>query len=115
MKKTLLAFLFLVAGAAAGAGRQSAAAAAAPRFLLIDRQAILRFSKVGQDIARQIEALHQSGQGGDRRAAKVLAGRGPEAAAAGRHPGPDVKAQKVKAFEAKQAGIAGERPEEGAA
>jgi outer membrane protein len=35
----------------------------APRILVIDRQAILRFSKVGQDIVRQVNGYTQSAEG----------------------------------------------------
>ena len=62
MKKTLLAIIFLAAASA------PALAANPPppmpqRILLIDRQAILRFSKVGQDVAHQVEAYGNQAKG----------------------------------------------------
>jgi outer membrane protein len=54
MKKILLSALILVSAATvAGA----APALPAPRIVVIDRQAILGYSKVGQDMGRQYQAL----------------------------------------------------------
>lgn len=75
----------------------------APKILVIDRQALLRQSNVGMDIARQVQALTQSaeselkGEGeGLRREEQTLQQQIAILA-------PDVKAQKIKAFQAKQA------------
>jgi outer membrane protein len=77
----------------------------APRIIVIDRSAILRASKVGQDIVRQVnsftvqaetefraqnDALQRESQALQQQVA-ILA--------------PDVRAQKIKAFQAKEAGF----------
>jgi Skp family chaperone for outer membrane proteins len=75
----------------------------APKILVIDRQALLRASSVGQDIARQVQALSKSAEGelkgeGDSLRKEEIALQQQVAILA-----PDVKAQKIKAFEEKQA------------
>lgn len=75
----------------------------APRILVIDRQALLRASNVGQDIARQVQGFTKSAEA-------ELKGEG-EGLRREEHDlqqqvailAPDVRAQKIKAFEAKQA------------
>jgi len=74
-----------------------------PKILVIDRQALLRASKVGQDIARQVQGMTKAaeaelrGEGeGLRREEQALQQQIAILA-------PDVKAQKVHAFQAKQA------------
>jgi Skp family chaperone for outer membrane proteins len=81
----------------------TSASVPAPRIIVIDRQAILRASKVGQDIVRQVnayttqaetefkaqnEALQRESQSLQQQVA-ILA--------------PDVRAQKIKAFQQKEA------------
>ena len=74
----------------------------APKILVIDRQALLQRSKVGQDIARQVQALSKTaeselkGEGESLRKEEQTLQQQVAILA------PDVKAQKIKAFEAKQ-------------
>ncbi len=75
----------------------------APRILVIDRQALLRASNVGQDIARQVQGLTKAaetelkGEGeGLRREEQSLQQQVAILA-------PDIKAQKIRAVEQKQA------------
>jgi outer membrane protein len=103
MKKLLLATTLVIAASA------PALAANPPpppqKILLIDRQAILRFSKVGQDVARQIEVMGNQAKGeiaGQQRALQAEAQQLQQQIAI---LAADAKAQKVKAFEAKQAGM----------
>jgi Skp family chaperone for outer membrane proteins len=85
--------------------QQPAGPAPQARVLVIDRAAILRFSKVGQDIARQVNvyttqaqndlkgqemALRKDGQALQQQLAILSA---------------DVKAKKIKDFEAREAGL----------
>jgi outer membrane protein len=73
-----------------------------PRILVIDRQAILRASKVGQDIVRQVNAYTQSAEGefkaendGLQREQQALQQQIAILS-------PDVRAQKIKAYQSKQ-------------
>ncbi len=96
MKKTLLSALLVVAASA------PALAANPPppppqKILLIDRQAILRFSKVGQDVARQIETMGNQAKG-------EIAGQQKALQAEAQQIQQQI-AKKVQAFEAKQAGM----------
>jgi outer membrane protein len=104
MKKTLLAITFLAAASA------PALAANPPppmpqRILLIDRQAILRFSKVGQDVAHQIEVYGNQAKADIAGQQKALQAEAQQLQQQIAILAADAKAQKVKAFEAKQAGL----------
>jgi Skp family chaperone for outer membrane proteins len=75
----------------------------APRILVVDRQAILRFSKVGQDIVRQVNAYTQAAENEFKSQRDSLQ---KEQAAIQQQMAilaPDVREQKRKAFEAKVA------------
>ena len=103
MKKTLLAFLFLAMGA------MPALAASPPqlqpKILLIDRQAILRLSKVGQDVQRQIEAYSQKVKAEVAGQQRSLAAEADKLQQQVAILAADVKAKRIKAFENKQAGM----------
>lgn len=98
-----------VAAALMGASAQAqghppaAAPLPAPRILVVDRQAILRFSKVGQDIVRQVNAYTQKAET-DFKAERD--GLQKEQAAIQQQMAilaPDVREAKRKAFDAKVA------------
>src|SRR5579872_2711047 len=75
------------------------------KILLIDRQAILRFSKVGQDVARQIEAYGNQAKGeiaGQQKALQAEAAKLQQDVAI---LAPDAKAKKIAEFDAKQNGM----------
>ena len=75
----------------------------APKIIVIDRQAILRASKVGQDIVRQVNAYTTQAENEFRAQNEALQR---ESAALQQQVAilaPDVRAQKVKAFQAKEA------------
>ena len=106
MKKTLLTLAVL------GAGMLPALAANPPpapqqqlpqlKILLIDRQAILRFSKVGQDVARQVETYSNQAKAelaGQQKALQAEAAKLQQDIAI---LSPDAKAKKVAEFDAKQ-------------
>jgi outer membrane protein len=78
-----------------------------PKIVVIDRAAIMQFSKVGQDIARQI-------QGAANQAKADLQGQGKALQAEGRALqqqvailAPDVKAKRLAAFQAKEQSLQG--------
>jgi outer membrane protein len=104
MKKTLLAITILAAASA------PALAANPPppmpqRILLIDRQAILRFSKVGQDVAHQVETYGNQAKGEIAGQQKALQAEAQQLQQQIAILAADAKAKKVQAFEAKQAGL----------
>lgn len=102
-----LAAVMTTAGAQAPAPAKPHAAAAtsqvpAPKIIVVDRQAILRNSKVGQDIVRQVNAYTQAAENEFRAENESLQ---KEQAALQQQVAilaPDVRAQKIKAFQAKE-------------
>jgi outer membrane protein len=74
-----------------------------PKILVIDRQALLRNSKVGQSIALQVQAMTKSAESELRGENESLRREGAALQQQVAILAPDVKAQKIKAFEAKQA------------
>jgi outer membrane protein len=109
MKKTLLALAF--AGLAISVTPALITPVWAdppqPKIVVIDRAAIMQFSKVGQDIARQI-------QGAANQAKADLQGQGKSLQAEGRALqqqvailAPDVKAKRLAAFQAKEQSLQG--------
>ena len=79
------------------------AGVAMPKILVIDRQALLRNSKVGQSIAQQVQALTKSAESELKGESEGLRKEGAALQQQVAILAPDVKAQKIKAFEAKQA------------
>jgi outer membrane protein len=74
-----------------------------PKILVIDRQALLRQSKVGLDIARQVQDLTRSAEVELKGENESLRREGQALQQQVAILAPDVKAQKIKAFESKQA------------
>jgi outer membrane protein len=77
----------------------------APKILVIDRAAILRFSKVGQDVTKQIAAYSNQAKNDLDGQAKALQAQGQALQQQVAVLAPDVKAQKIKDFENKQRGL----------
>jgi Skp family chaperone for outer membrane proteins len=77
-------------------------AIAAPKILVIDRQTLLRASKVGQDIARQVQALTKTAESELKGENESLRREGQTLQQQVAILAPDVKAQKIRAFQAKQ-------------
>lgn len=103
MKKTLaLAFILVPTLALA------ASAPPQPRIVVIDRAAILQFSKVGQDVTRQAQAYSAQIKADLNGRAKALEAEGQQLQQQVAILAPDVKAQKIKAFENKQAALQAE-------
>jgi Skp family chaperone for outer membrane proteins len=81
----------------------SGAAAPVPRVLIVDRQAILRFSKVGQNIVRQVNTLTTTAETQFRAERDALQREEQTIAQQSAILAPDIRAQKKKSFEAKVA------------
>jgi outer membrane protein len=99
--KKILAFAFMLAPTLALA----ASAPPKPRIVVIDRAAILQFSKVGQDIARQVQSYANQ-------AKKDLSSQGAALQKEGQQLqqqvailAPDLKQKKIAAFEARQSSL----------
>ena len=80
----------------------SAATTPAPFILVIDRNAILRASKVGQSIVQQVNAYSQAAEKEFKGQATSLRSQGQQLQQQVAILAPDVKAKKIKAFEAQQ-------------
>ena len=104
MKKTLLA-LALVMAAAAPALAANAPQPMPPRILLIDRQAILRMSKVGQDVAKQVQTYADQAKADIAGQQKALQTEAQQLQQQVAILAADARQKKVQAFEAKQAGM----------
>lgn len=91
------------APAPAPAKPHPAAGVPIPKILVVDRQAILRLSKVGQDIVRQVNAMTTSAETQFRAEKNSLQKEEQTLAQQGAILAPDVRAQKQKAFEGKVA------------
>jgi outer membrane protein len=74
-----------------------------PRILVIDRQAILRFSKVGQDIVRQVNGYTQQAESQFKAEEDGLQREGQSLQQQVAILAPDVRAQKIRAFQQKEA------------
>ena len=114
MKKPLLLIAALIvmpcaalaASAPPPAPPQNAAAALpAPKVLVINRQAILQSSKVGQDIARQVQAYANQAKADMDAQGKALQAEGQALQQQIAILAPDAKQKKIDAFQAKEAGL----------
>ena len=109
--KTLSAVLFLAAAApawAAGPPPAQQQQLPAPKIVVLNNAAILQFSKVGQDVTRQAQAYSNQLKAELGGRAKALEAEGQQLTQQVAILAPDVKAQKVKAFEDKQAALQAE-------
>ena len=77
----------------------------APKILVIDRQGILRFSKVGQDIARQVQQLANQAKADMDNQSKALQAEGQALQQQIAILAPDAKQKKIDAFQQKEAGL----------
>ncbi len=84
------------------------AATPQPKILVIDRTAVLRGSKVGQDIVRQVNAYTQQAESSLKAEGMSLRQQGDNLKQQLAILSADVKARKIKDFEARQAGLQGE-------
>jgi outer membrane protein len=115
MKNTLIAIALLAAaGAPAFAANPPPPPQPQQKLLLIDRQAILRLSKVGQDVAKQVQGYADQAKADIAGQQKALQAEAQQLQQQVAILAADAKAKKVQAFEAKQAGMqaAAQRREE---
>ena len=105
MKQTLLALAFLAATAVPALAANPPPAPMPQRILLIDRQAILRGSKVGQDVAKQVQTYADQAKADIAGQQKALQAEAQQLQQQVAILAADAKAKKVQAFEAKQAGM----------
>jgi len=75
----------------------------APKIIVVDRQAILRASSVGQDIVRQVNAYTQSAEKEFKAQQDALQKESQTLQQQVAILAPDVRAQKIRAFQAKEA------------
>jgi outer membrane protein len=88
--------------------QNAAAALPAPKVLVINRQAILQSSTVGQDIARQAQAYAAQAKADMDAQGKALQTEGQALQQQIAILAPDVKQKKIDAFQAKEAGLQGQ-------
>jgi outer membrane protein len=105
-----IAFMIMTGGTAAEAQTPPPAAPHAapnttpdPKILVIDRNAILRASKAGQSIVQQLQGFTKSAEGEFKAEGEGLRKEGEALRAQIAILAPDVKARKIKDFQAKEA------------
>jgi outer membrane protein len=76
-----------------------------PKILVMDQNLLMQASKVGQDIARQVQAYGNQAKADLQGQARTLQAQGQALQQQVAILAPDVKAQKIKDFETKQAGL----------
>jgi outer membrane protein len=84
---------------------QNAGGLPAPKVLVINRQAILQSSKVGQDIGRQVQAYANQAKADMDAQGKALQAEGQALQQQIAILAPDVKQKKIDAFQAKEASL----------
>lgn len=105
MLPTTLVFLAMLSPAFAQAPQQGGMPQ--PKILVLDQNALLQASKVGQDISRQVQAYGNQAKADLQGQAKSLQAQGAALQQQVAILAPDVKAQKIKDFENKQAALQG--------
>ncbi|HEX2761498.1 MAG TPA: OmpH family outer membrane protein [Rhizomicrobium sp.] len=100
-------FAFALAGLGILATPALAASAPAPKIVVIDKAAIMQFSKVGQDIARQMQSLANQAKSDLTAQGRALQNEGRTLQQQVAILAPDLKAKRVAAFEAKQKSLQG--------
>jgi outer membrane protein len=84
---------------------QQGGALPAPKIVVINRQAILQFSKVGQDIARQVQAYASQAKADMQAQSKALQNEGQALQQKIAILAPDAKQKQIDAFQQKEAGL----------
>jgi len=110
MTKPTLAFAlaaFALAGPAILGTPVLAAPAPAPKIVVIDKSAIMQASKVGQDIARQVQSLANQAKNDLTAQGRALQTEGRTLQQQVAILAPDLKAKRMAAFEAKQRALQG--------
>src|SRR5580692_891958 len=110
MKKALAVSLlmFVVTGLpalAAPPGPPGNPSVPVPKIVVLDQNQLMQFSKVGQDITRQVQSYSVQAKADLQGQARALQAQGAALQQQVAILAPDVKAQKIKDFETKQAGL----------
>ena len=105
MKKTLLALAILAGTVVPALAANPPPPQMQPRILLIDRQAILRLSKVGQDVAKQVQTYADQAKADIAGQQKALQTEAQQLQQQVAILAADARQKKVQAFEAKQQGM----------
>jgi outer membrane protein len=111
MRKTVLFAALLAVSAAFFAGPVQAAGAPpppqaqTPKILVIDRAAIMQFSKVGKDVSRQIQAFANQAKNDMAGQSKALQAEGQALQQQVAILSGDAKQKKIDAFQAKEQGL----------
>lgn len=100
-------FVFALAGLAILGAPALAAPAPAPKIVVIDKSAIMQASKVGQDIARQVQQLANQAKNDLTAQGRALQNEGRTLQQQVAILAPDLKAKRMAAFEAKQRALQG--------
>ena len=108
MTKQSISFLAAAAALMLGIAAPAHAATPQPKVLVIDRTAVLRESKVGQDVVRQVNAYTSQAEASLKGEGMSLRQQGESLKQQLAILSADVKARKIKEFEAKQAGLQSE-------
>jgi len=103
MKTTLILALAL-----AGLSTAAFADPPQPKIVVLDRAAIMQFSKAGQDIAKQMQAYSAQAKADLQGEGRALEAEGKNLQQQVAILAPDVKAKKVAAFEARQQALQGQ-------
>jgi outer membrane protein len=102
MRKIFPSAFIFVALAAVSVPAANAADLPAPKILVVNRAAILQASKVGQDIARQVQAYAAQAKADMDKRQKALQAEGQALQQQIAILAPDAKQKKIQAFEAKE-------------
>ena len=107
MKKPLLTLAFAGLAISIAPATPALADPPQPKIVVIDRAAIMQFSKVGQDVARQIQAAADQAKADLQGQGKALQADGRALQQQVAILAPDVKAKRVAAFQAREQSLQG--------
>lgn len=108
MKKTLILSLAFAGLTSAGLATTAFADPPQPKIVVLDRAAIMQFSKAGQDIAKQMQAYSAQAKADLQGQGRALEEEERSLQQQVAILAPDVKAKKIAAFQAKQQGLQGQ-------
>jgi Skp family chaperone for outer membrane proteins len=108
MKKTLILSLALAGLTSAGLATTAFADPPQPKIVVLDRAAIMQFSKAGQDIAKQMQAYSTQAKADLQGQGRALEEEERNLQQQVAILAPDVKAKKIAAFQARQQALQGQ-------
>lgn len=105
MKKILMIATFAILGGLANTADAAPAPIPAPKIVVVNRAAILQYSRVGQDIKRQMDAFAAQARGEFDGRAKSIEAEGRSLQQQIAILAPDVKAKRIQAYQTKQTAL----------